>query len=96
MESINIIKNELINQKNEIEKKYGTVNVANSYPSPSEITQGIATIPYVDLSQSTATEEDVLRGKTFYSGGAELRTGSADFDVDAIDMIFFITYNHTG
>lgn len=88
MESVNIIKNELINQKNEIEKKYGTVNVANSYPSPSEITQGIATIPYVDLSQSTATEEDVLRGKTFYSGGAELRTGSADFDVDAIDMIF--------
>ena len=89
MEAITTIKNELINQKNEIEKKYGVVSVAYDYPSPTEITEGIKTIPYVDLSHSTATEADVARGKTFFSGDATLRTGTANVDVDAIDMIFF-------
>lgn len=44
MTSLEELKQELINQKNEIEAKGGTVIVANTYPSPAEITAGIKTI----------------------------------------------------
>ena len=44
MTTLEELKQELINQKNEIEAKGGTVIVANTYPSPAEITAGIKTI----------------------------------------------------
>ena len=88
MESVNLIKQELIKQKQEIEAKFGVVNVKNLNPSPSEITEGIKSIPHQDLSLSTATESDVQYGKTFYSGSAVLRTGTAMHDQNALDALF--------
>lgn len=88
MESIKELKDELIKQKEAVEQKSGIVNVQNINPSPAEITEGIKSIPSTDLSMSTATEEDVRQGKTFYSGNAQLKTGTAVIDYDAINAIF--------
>ena len=101
MNSIELLKQELAEQKAAIETKKGFVSVANTNVSPAEITEGIKTIPVVDLSSSTATEADVLLGKTFYSGDETLRTGtfvvpedsgsdsSSDFDANFIDYVVF-------
>ena len=75
MNSYNTIINELITQKQVLDEKGFVVNTANTYPSPSEITETIRNISF-DLSNSTATEEDVLEGKTFYSNTNELKTGT--------------------
>ena len=77
-----------MSQKELIEKRGGLVVVAGTNPSPSEITEGIKTIAGSDLSIATATEEDVKRGKTFYSGSPELKTGTADMDTESIHYIF--------
>ncbi len=45
MTALETLKQELLAQKAAIEAKGGTVIVKNTYPSPSEITAGIATIP---------------------------------------------------
>jgi len=76
MSNIEILKQELLLQKKTIENLGGQVVVANTNPSPSEITKGITTINVPDLSGSNATEADVLLGKTFYSGGSKLRVGT--------------------
>lgn len=88
MSSIEILKKELIAQKELIERLSGQVTVANSNPSPTEITAGIKTIPAADLTGSTATEADVMSGKTFYSGSPVLRTGTANFSSDVINALF--------
>ena len=75
MNSYNTIINELITQKQVLDEKGFVVNTANTYPSPSEITEAIKNISF-DLSGSTATEADVLAGKTFYSQTSELKTGT--------------------
>lgn len=76
MESLEILKQELITQKAEIEQKGGTVSVASLNPSPSEITAGIKTISVPDLTSATATSEDVAEGKTFYSGDNTIKMGT--------------------
>ena len=75
MNSYNTIINELITQKQLLNEKGFVVNTANTYPSPSEITETVRNINF-DLSDSTATEADVLEGKTFYSQTKELKTGT--------------------
>lgn len=75
MNSYNTIINELITQKQVLTEKGFPVNTANTYPSPSEITETIKNISF-DLSDSTATEADVVAGKTFYSQTNELKTGT--------------------
>lgn len=75
MNSYNTIINELITQKQVLEEKGFAVTTANTYPSPNEITETIKNISF-DLSNSTATEADVLAGKTFYSQTNELKTGT--------------------
>ncbi len=76
MSNVELLKQELIKQKEVIESMHGYVNVANNNPSPSEITEGIKTVAgSVDLSLADATEDDVIFGKTFYSGSSYLRTG---------------------
>ena len=52
MTALEELKQELINQKNAIESKGGTVIVANTYPSPAEITAGIKTIPTTSTNSS--------------------------------------------
>lgn len=79
MSNIEILKNELLAQKNAIEEKGGQVVVKNLNPSPSEITEGIKTISSVDMSLADAVEEDVKLGKTFYSFEGILKTGTKDF-----------------
>lgn len=91
--SIEALKQELITQKNIIEKRGGVVPMANTYPSPSEITEGIKTVTGGDLTVATATEADVLKGKTFFSGNSILKTGTAEFDADVIHHIFMSPEN---
>lgn len=78
MESLQTIKLELISQKAAIENKGGNVNVANTNPSPSEITAGIKSIPVPNLAAATATEEDVAAGKTFFSGNSTIKLGTKE------------------
>lgn len=80
MSTLTELKQELILQKTAIESKGGSVKVANTNPSPSEITAGINTIIIPYLSSSTATEADVLEGKTFYSMDSTLKTGTLNFN----------------
>ncbi len=91
--SIEMLKQELITQKNVIEQRGGVVTVANTYPSPSEITEGIKTVTGGDLTTATATEEDVMKGKTFFAGNAVLKTGTAEFDTESIHHIFMFPEN---
>lgn len=78
MDTLQTIKLELISQKVAIENKGGIVQVANSNPSPGEITEGIKTIPVPEFSKATASEEDVVAGKTFFSGNDVLKLGTKE------------------
>ena len=86
MGAFETLKEELELQKQAIESKGGTVNVVNDYPSPSEITAGIYTTTGKDLSDATATESDVLAGKTFYAVNDTLKTGTLEI-VDQTQLI---------
>ena len=88
--SLSELKTELLNQKQAIESKFGTVTVANLNPSPSEITAGINSIPAINTSVATATEADVLTGKTFYSNSTTIKTGTAvGLDSELIKLYFY-------
>ena len=78
MDSLQRIKVELLSQKIAIEEKGGIVNIANSNPSPSEITAGINSIIIPDLTAATATENDVVAGKTFFSGDGIIKLGEKE------------------
>lgn len=83
MQSLEILKQELITQKKLLEEKGFPVDVKNTNPSPSEITKAIGGINF-DLTDATAEESDVKQGKTFYSKIKELKTGTfvePDFSV---------------
>ena len=88
MNNLETLKQELLSQKELIEKRGGIVVVAGSNPSPSEITQGIKTIQGSDMSLATATEDDVRIGKTFYAGDPYLKTGTANMDTDSLHHVF--------
>lgn len=88
MNNLEVLKQELKNQKNAIENKGGVVNVANTNPSPSEITAGISTIPSQNLKPTTATAEDVIKGKTFYTGDGVLRSGTQPTFFEQCDKLF--------
>ena len=80
MSNLELLKKELITQKEVIEDLGGSVLVSNTNPSPSEITEGIKTLKTPDLSGTTATAADVILGKTFYSGDLNEKTGTFDLD----------------
>lgn len=73
--SLRTLKNILQSQKTAIENKGGTVVVNNLNVSPSEITDGINSIPTTDFTLATATSSDVVEGKTFYAQDRTLKTG---------------------
>ena len=81
MNSIETLKQELLAQKSAIEEKGSTVNVANLNPSPSEITQAIRDLNIPNFTITTAKEEDVAQGKTFFSGNSEVKIGTFDENV---------------
>lgn len=87
MESVENLKKEILRQKEIIESKSGVVSVGGLNPSPAEITDGIKSIPAINLSLANATENDVILGKTFYAGTSELKTGRATFDVDIVHAL---------
>lgn len=89
------LKNELLTQKQVIESMSGIVSVAGNHPSPAEITQAIKTIPFNDLSVATATEADVLQGKTFFAGNSELKTGTAVMDPLTINAMLMYEVQKT-
>lgn len=84
MNSLEIIKQELINQKNLLDEKGFVVTTTYTNPSPTEITNAIEKINF-NFTSTTATEEDVRAGKTFYSKTNELKTGT--FDLSIIDTL---------
>ncbi len=92
MTGINKFKEEFKEQKKLIEKKGGKVVVKNDYPSPSEILEGIETIDAPEFALATATESDVVMGKTFFSQSSELKTGTGIFDKDMMNNIFMVNY----
>ena len=102
MSNIELLKKELLAQKSAIESMGGVVKVANSNPSPREITEAIKTVGGIDVSSCTATEQDVMKGKTFYAGESVQKTGTFDladytnklftYDVDTVsstEKIYF-------
>jgi len=93
MDSLTTLKNELKIQKEIIESKSGVVAVKNTNPSPAEISEGIRTIPSFDLSESTAEEEDVAYGKTFYSKNAILKTGTGITSAPIMNALFMCDAN---
>lgn len=89
MTSIEQLKQELLTQKSAIETKGGVVNVANTNPSPAEITAGINAIPIPDFSTATAAEGDVIKGKTFYAANNSLKTGTLEaFSATEMEILF--------
>lgn len=88
--AIETIKTELVNQKTEIVKKGGVVNVHNTNPTPTEITAGIKTIPSLGGHQPTATATDVIKGKTFYGVDGAFLTGTyqAIVSQEEFDLVF--------
>lgn len=86
MNSLETIKQELINQKQTLQSKGISVSVQNTNPSPTEITSALANVP--NLTLATAQEEDVALGKTFYAQNGELKTGSMDIE----DMQFYYNF----
>lgn len=89
MTSIEQLKQELLTQKSAIETKGGVVNVANANPSPAEITAGINSISIPNFSTATATEEDVVKGKTFYATNNTLKTGTLEaFTATELEILF--------
>ncbi len=84
MNSLDIIKQELINQKNALEQRGFAVTTAHTNPSPTEITNAINNIN-VDFSQADVEPEDVAQGKTYYGRGGTLQTGT--FDKDRAEML---------
>ena len=80
MNSLETLKKELIKQKELLDNKGFAVTVANDNPSPSEITSAIEKINF-DFTLTTATESDVLAGKTFYSKTNEIKTGTLDLNI---------------
>lgn len=94
--NLETLKEELIAQKAAIEEKRGTVVVKNTNPSPSEITEGIKSIEIatVDLSDATATENEVLEGYTFYGGeDLEIKIGTRKPGMSHEDLTRLIFFN---
>lgn len=86
MTNLELLKTELKTQKKEIEDKGGTVIVANSNPSPSEITAGIKSIEVPDMTLATATAKDVVEGKTFYATNKTLKTGTNKITPQIVEL----------
>ena len=80
MNSLELIKKELLKQKRLLDEKGIAITVHNTNPSPAEITTALENLSF-DFSQTTATEADVKMGKTFYSQNSELKTGTHDMSL---------------
>lgn len=80
--NIDTLKQIIADQKSAITDLGGTVITTNINPSPADITRGIRSIPVSDFSNATATEADVISGKTFYAGNKVLKTGTRELAVD--------------
>lgn len=82
MNSLQIIKKELMNQKQLLEKNGFVVTTSNINPTPTEITTALTNLNF-DFTVTTATEADVKSGKTFFSQTNEIKTGT--FDLSIVD-----------
>lgn len=76
MNNLELLKQQLIAQKEILESKGITVATAHTNPSPSELTNAISNINVMDTTKITATAEDVKQGKTFYDPTGSLATGT--------------------
>lgn len=76
MQNLELLKQQLIAQKDMLESKGISVACANTNPSPTELTTAISHISPVDMSYSTVTPNDVMSGKKFYNSTGELQEGT--------------------
>ncbi len=74
MSSLDLLKQELVTQKTNLDAKGYPVTCANLNPSPSEITTTINNLP--DLTKVDVSQSDVVEGKTFISPSGELQVGT--------------------
>ncbi len=96
MSNLEQLKQELIAQKTALEAKGATVTVANLNPSPAEITAGINSLSIVNTKNATATESDVLQGKTFYAMDNDIKTGTlVAMDINTVNQMFLFEEGQT-
>ena len=91
--SLEVLKQELLAQKNAILAKGGTVTVAGNNPTPAEITAGIGTLDLPAYELTNAQPSDVIAGKTFFSGNSTLKTGTLSYSAETMDIMYF--YNNS-
>lgn len=77
MSNIELLKQELINQKTKLTNKGYTVQTTYQNPSPSEITNALDNLSPKLSETTTATESDVSLGKTCYNNEGILITGTS-------------------
>lgn len=76
MQNLELLKQQLIAQKDMLESKGITVTCAHTNPSPTELTTAISHISPVDMSLATVTPNDVVSGKKYYDATGTLQTGT--------------------
>lgn len=76
MQNLELLKQQLITQKEMLESKGITVTCAHTNPSPTELTTAISHISPVDMSLTTVTPADVANGKKYYDSTGVLQTGT--------------------
>ena len=73
----NVIKNNNVNNESYLATANANSDLVASYIKSGVTIGGITgTLETIDVSNATATAEDVLEGKTFYAGSNEIKTGT--------------------
>ena len=85
----NLIKNNNVNNESYLATANANSGLVASYIKSGVTIGGITgTLETIDVSNATATAEDVLEGKTFYAGNSEIKTGTmTDSGISKLDLI---------
>lgn len=88
----NVIKNNNVNNDSYLSTANANSDLVASYIKSGVTIGGITgTLETIDVSNATATAEDVLEGKTFYAGSNEIKTGA----MKSAELHSIVVYNNT-